>query len=111
MDSDQLAPDDLWALCVQAYYAADPAWRAERHTRWVMNLAYYKQIRAVSEAYRPDDEKTDPETWIPDPSDLLMAIPIDVREGGGEPHLERLPPTPAELAAAAERLRVIRSTV
>lgn len=79
---------DLRALCVRAYYAADPVQRADRRTRWVMDLAHYKQIRATSEAHLDSDEKTDPETWIPDPADLLMAIPIDVRDDGGEPHLE-----------------------
>jgi hypothetical protein len=108
MNRDQLAARDLWALCKQAYYDVDPVWRADPRIRWVMDLTHYKQIRAQSEAY--SDHQTDPETWMPDPGDLLMAIPIDVREDGGEPHLERLPPTPAELAAAAERLRALRST-
>jgi hypothetical protein len=103
--------EDPMRLCVQAYYAVDPVWRAGSRVRWVMDLGWYKQIRAASEAYLDSDEKTDPDTWIPEPGDLLMAIPVDVREDGGEPHLERLPPTPAELAAAAERLRALRSTV
>jgi hypothetical protein len=85
--------DGLWALCMRAYYAADESQRADRRTRWVMDLDHYKQIRAVSEAYRPDDEKTDPETWVPDPGDVLCRIPIDVRDDGGEPHLET--PVPA----------------
>lgn len=103
--------DDLWALCMRAYYAADPVQRQDRQTRWVMDLTHYKRIRAASEAYLDSEHQTDPETWIPDPGDLLCAIPIDVREDGGEPHLETpaWTPAPAELAAAAERLRVIRS--
>ena len=94
MASDQLATDDLWALCMRAYHAADPSQLADSRTRWVMDLTHYKQVRAVSEAYRK--QPTDPETWKPDPGDRLCAIPIDVREDGGEPRLE----TPAIRPAA-----------
>jgi hypothetical protein len=77
---------DPIALCWRAYAAADPVQLAERHARWVMDLSHYKQIRAAYEART--GHQTDPETWVPDPGDLLLAIPIDVRTDGGEPHLE-----------------------
>jgi hypothetical protein len=87
--------DDLWDRCMRAYHAADPVQLADRRTRWVMDLDHYKQIRAVSEAYKEPEHRTDPETWVPDPGDRLCMIPIDVRDDGGEPHLETPPIWPA----------------
>ena len=78
--------EDPLSLCVRVYYAAGVWQRHDPHTRWVMDLGHYKRIRAECEARSGD--RTDPETWIPDPGDRLLAIPVDVRADGGEPHLE-----------------------
>jgi hypothetical protein len=51
-----------------------------------MDLDHYKRLRADMEAR--SGKHTDPETWTPAPGDLLMGIVIDVRDDGGEPHLE-----------------------
>ena len=77
---------DLMDLCALAYAAADDPERQERPGRWVMDLASYEQIRAECEALT--GQHTDPDTWVPDPADRLFAIPVDVRDHGGEPHLE-----------------------
>lgn len=81
----------LWK-CVKTALAADPVQRADRRTRWVMDLTRYRQIRAASEAH--SEEKTDLEKWVPESGDLLCGIPVEVREDGGEPHLETPPYTP-----------------
>jgi hypothetical protein len=73
-------------LCFRVYGAAG-AWTARPGAaRWVMDLAWYRQVRAASEA--ATGRRDDPATWIPDPCDLLFGIPVSVRDGGGEPHLE-----------------------
>lgn len=94
MTTASTTADDLWSFCMRAYHAADEAQRTDPRTRWVMDLDHYKRIRAVSEAC--SEHQADPDTWIPDPGDMLCAIRIDVREDGGEPHLE----TPALRPAA-----------
>ena len=78
--------NDLIATCLRAYAAASALDCANRRTRWVMDLSHYKRLRADVEAR--DGQHTDPETWTLDPGDLLMGIPIDIRDDGGEPHLE-----------------------
>jgi hypothetical protein len=88
---------DLVALCTQAYYATGDWERQDSRTRWVMDLGSYKQIRAACEAI--PGHHTDPDEWVPDPGDMMFGIAIDVREDGGEPHLE----TPA-LSPYLERL-------
>ena len=61
-------------------------WGAPAGTRWVMDLARYRQLRADCEVY--NGRRTDPDTWMPDPGDQLFGIPVEVREDGGVPHLE-----------------------
>ena len=51
-----------------------------------MNLSSYRQVRAECEVLT--GRQTDPDTWIPDPGDMLFGIFIEVREDGGPPHLE-----------------------
>jgi hypothetical protein len=77
---------DLMELCTQAYYATGDWERQDSRTRWVMDLAWYKQVRAAAEA--TTGRQTDPDTWVPDPGDRLFGIAVNVREDGGEPHLE-----------------------
>ncbi len=89
-------------LCAQAYYATG-AWERQHHsTRWVMDLASYKQIRAECEAVT--GQHTDPDTWIPDPGDMLFAIRIEVRDQGGEPHLETPAVSPPPWVQLIDRL-------
>jgi hypothetical protein len=80
----------LTELCTQAYCATDDWERQDNRTRWVMDADSYKQLRAECEAVT--GQQTDPGTWVPDPGDTLFAIPIDVRAGGGTPHLKCPPP-------------------
>jgi len=80
------APASVMGLCWRAYYATGD-WERQHHlTHWVMDLSHYKQLRAECEARSGD--RTDPETWIPDPGAMLLTIAIDGRADGGEPHLE-----------------------
>lgn len=79
-------PSSAKDLCMRAYNAATDAQLANRRTRWVMDLSHYKQIRAEVEAI--SGQHTDPDTWIPTPDDRMFALPIVVRDDGGEPHLE-----------------------
>lgn len=68
-------------------YGAAGGWaRQPGGARWVMDLSWYRQVRAASEIGR--DLHTDPDMMTPDPADTLFGIPVSVRDGGGEPHLE-----------------------
>ena len=79
----------LQELIAQAYAVADE-WADRAHrARWVMDLSSYKHVRAACEVLT--GRQTDPETWVPDPADMLAGIYIEVREDGGEPHLEPPP--------------------
>lgn len=57
---------------------------------WVMDLAGYKAMRRQMPA-QPDGEE-DEDKWVPSVKDRLIGMPIVVREGGGEPHIEWLEP-------------------
>jgi len=61
---------------------------------WVMNLAWYKQIRRVTVTSQPEGEE-DEDKWVPDIDDLMFGLPILVRDDGGEPHVEWLTPEEA----------------
>lgn len=83
---------DLYAIMAREYKGRTPSpFLAEQFppgTRWVMDLASYKQVRAAcvaAGAIYP--EGNDPERWVPKPEDQLFALPIEVREDGGMPHL------------------------
>jgi hypothetical protein len=49
---------------------------------WVMDLAAYISLR------REAGDESDPATWLPDPGDQVFGIPIEVREGCGDPRIE-----------------------
>lgn len=91
---------NLLDLCAETYYATGERERYDRRTRWVMDLRRYKQLRADCEAIT--GHQTDPDTWVPDPGDTMFGIAIEVRDDGGEPHLETpaapQPPAWMELA-------------
>lgn len=79
---------DLPELGAQACAVSDE-WADRAHrARWVMDLSSYRQVRSACEALT--GRQTDPDTWAPDPADMLFGIYIEVREDGGEPHLELL---------------------
>jgi len=81
---------DLYALITAEYGGQDPLYLVS-YVRWVMDLDSYKEVRAACVAagaiYSPGAD--DPETWVPKPEDRLFALTIEVRDGGGPPHLER----------------------
>ena len=92
---NDLTIQDLFAIIQAEYANRDPAGFAADifppGTRWVMDLRWYKQVRAACQqagAIYPNAD--DPDKWVPDPKDVLYGLPIDVREDGGEPHLERM---------------------
>jgi hypothetical protein len=87
---EELLDRDLIRRCQAAFYASD---HRERGTgvRWVMDLSYYKRLRASS------GDKTDEELWAPNDADVFFGIPVQVRAGGGQPHLE-----PTEDTAAGQ---------
>ena len=78
------AEGDLYHALATACYAVHPRVRQDTETRWVMDLGWYKRIRAIAVTAGDDD----PEKWKPDPEDRLMGIRIDVKPDGGAPHLE-----------------------
>lgn len=82
--SDELTVRDLYALLLREARSHKNAW--SRGCYWVMDLNSYKRIRRAA---RPGtDPEPDEEKWVPDPSDQLFGLPVEVREDGGEPHLE-----------------------
>src|SRR5258708_15385447 len=85
----------LYHALVDAQYAVHPAIRIESHCRWVMDLDWYKQVRRLAASF---DRRAgeDEEKWKPDPSDLLLGMPVTVTADGGLPHLEN-PRYPAEV--------------
>ncbi len=77
---------DLHALAIREFGGSDYLDLDLRGARWVMDLDAYKQVRAAARAggaIYPDDAGDDPA-----PEDRLFGIPVDVRDGGGAPHLE-----------------------
>jgi hypothetical protein len=84
---------DALDLCMQVWSAAGAWARRPGGALWVMNPAWYRQIRAASES--ATGRRTDPDTWIPDAADVLFGIPVSVRDDGGEPHLEMADPPDA----------------
>ena len=77
---------DLYALMIREYGDSDYLELNLRGARWVMDLDSYKQVRAAARAagaIYPDDAADDPAL-----GDCLFGVPVDVREGGGAPHLE-----------------------
>jgi hypothetical protein len=77
---------DLYALVVREFGDHDYLELSLRGARWVMDPDSYRQVRAAARAAGavfPDDAGDDPK-----PEDRLFGIPVDVRDGGGAPHLE-----------------------
>jgi hypothetical protein len=77
---------DLYALAIREFGGSDYLDLDQRGVRWVMDLDAYKQVRAAARAagaIYPDDAADDPS-----PEDRLFGLPVDVRDGGGAPHLE-----------------------
>lgn len=74
---------DLYRALATACYTVHPMVRQDSLTRWVMDLGWYRRIRAVAD---PDGDN--PEKWQPDPEDMLLGIRITVIPDGGAPHLE-----------------------
>jgi hypothetical protein len=77
---------DLYALVIAEFGDSAP-WDLNPDARWVMDLDSYRQVRAAARAagaVYPDDAGDDPR-----PEDVLFGIPVDVRDGGGAPHLEQ----------------------
>ena len=80
---------DLYRLMVNEYGDADPFNLAARGDRWVMDLNGYRQVRAACRA--ADALVADDGLDEPGPHDQLFGVPVEVREDGGAPHLERAP--------------------
>lgn len=86
----ELTVSDLYGLMIREYKGRDPSpFLGEQFppgTRWVMDLASYKRVvaacRAASAAYPPGEDDPDPD------GAQLFGLPVEVREDGGEPHLE-----------------------
>ncbi len=91
---DIMPEDTLYKALVTALYAVHPAIRQDRHSRWVMDLGWYKRVRA-SAGEREDPDHDDPDKWTPSPQDLLLGIPVHVTADGALPHLEN-PRYPAD---------------
>jgi hypothetical protein len=78
---------DLYALAIREFGGSDYLELNLRGFRWVMDLDSYRQVRAAARAagaIYPDDAGDDPK-----PEDVLFGLPVDVRDGGGAPHLEQ----------------------
>jgi hypothetical protein len=78
---------DLYALAIREFGGHDYLELNLRGFRWVMDLDSYRQVRAAARAAGaifPDDADDDPK-----PEDVLFGLPVDVRDGGGAPHLEQ----------------------
>jgi hypothetical protein len=76
---------DLYAMMVAEFGDSAP-WDLNPRALWVMDLDSYKQVRATARAagaVYPDDGVDDP-----GPEDCLFGVRVDVRDGGGTPHLE-----------------------
>lgn len=85
----EASPDgDLYRALATACYAVHPMVRQDPQTRWVMDLGWYKRIRAIAVRPGTDPDEDDPEKWKPDPEDRLLGMRIDVQADGGAPHLE-----------------------
>ena len=77
---------DLYALAIREFGGSDYLELNLRGARWVMDLDAYKQVRAAARAavaVYPDDDGDEPR-----PEDCLFGVFIEVRDGGGAPHLE-----------------------
>ena len=77
---------DLYALAIRESGGSDYLELNLRGARWVMDPDSYRQVRAAARAAGatyPDDAADDPS-----PEDRLFGLPVDVRDGGGAPHLE-----------------------
>ena len=80
---------NLYKELVTALYAAHPMLRlGSAGTRWVMDLEWYRRVRAEARQAGSDPDGDDPDEWTPDPKDLLIGIPVSVTGDGGRPHLE-----------------------
>jgi hypothetical protein len=81
---------ELYALIHAEFGGAYPLDLDVQGARWVMDLASYREVRAVCRAAGAIyPEGDDPENWVPDPKDRLMGLCVEVREDGGVPHIER----------------------
>ena len=84
---------ELYALVSAEYGGVYPMDLAVQGKRWVMDLTSYKEVRAACQAagaiYPPGEDT--PENWVPKPEDRLMGLMIEVRDDGGQPHLEDAP--------------------
>ena len=77
---------DLYALAIREFGGSDYLELNLRGARWVMDLDAYKQVRAAARAagaVYPDDDGDEPRS-----EDCLFGVFIEVRDGGGAPHLE-----------------------
>lgn len=72
----------LCKSAVAAAYAIDPMIRRDGHTRWVMDLTWYKLMRKMS------GDESDPSKWAPSPGETFLGIPVMVIDDGGAAHLE-----------------------
>jgi hypothetical protein len=71
--------DDLYRHMIDSMYAVHPRERMQSH--WVMTMDWLSECRklAISIGERP------PPVGCPD---VLLGLPVEVREGSGPPHLE-----------------------
>ena len=86
-------------------YSAAGDWaRRPGQARWVMDSAWYRRLRAASEITR--GERADPDAASACPHDTLFGLPLSVRDGGGEPHLEMTgEPASDQLDALIDRVQ------
>jgi hypothetical protein len=79
--------ENLYKALMVAFAAVDPVLRHDPETRWVMDLDWYKRVRAMMMVPIGNDDE-DPGKWVPSPQDMLLAIPVTVTDDGGAPHIE-----------------------
>lgn len=78
--------DDLRRHLYESLYAVTPGERLG--ARWVMSGEWWRECRKMVGA---DGRVLWEPSWKHASSDVLLGLPVEVRDGGGTPHLE---PTP-----------------
>ena len=75
---------DLRAYLIDALYAHAAQFRGAAH--WVMNEEWWHECRRMT---GPDGRVLWEPSWRVDEPDLPLGKPVEVREDGEAPHLER----------------------
>lgn len=78
---------DLYGALATAHYAVHPVIRHDPQTRWVMDLDWYKRIRAAA-APRGETDPDEPDKWEPSEYDSFLGTWITVTDDAGPPYIE-----------------------